>query len=81
MGDAAVTRRRLRQELFLKCGHLAYGTDLAQLTFVIAYHQPGRVIATIFETLEPFEQNTLHVALSNGTNDATHGDLLSYSCA
>ena len=55
----------------LKVGEFALGTVLDQ-PLVFQVHDPGRVVAAIFETLESLKENGDHPARADIADNATH---------
>src|SRR5476651_1456261 len=70
MGDTDMADdRHLSQGLFERA-HLAYGTQALQMTGIVEHGDAGRVIAAVFQALEPIDQYR---------NDIAPGDAGDYS--
>ena len=54
--------------------HLSHTTGTAHTTHTaIGNHRnPGRIVAAIFQPLQPFHQDRDHITVSNGSYDSTH---------
>ena len=71
MRDAKVAMSLLPANL---CGQLRHSTYAAHaLQAIVQNHQSRRIISTIFEPAQPFQQNGHDIALRDGTDDSTHG--------
>ena len=70
MGDAGRALEARRQQLF-ELAHPALAFGQTQLA-AAGDRDPGRIVAAIFEPMQPFDQDRRRVAPADVTDDATH---------
>ncbi len=72
VGDAQTPGQFCRPLGAFQLGDLARAAQPLQLAGGIQHGDPGAVVTTVFEALEPLEQNRTDITLGDGANDATH---------
>jgi hypothetical protein len=70
--DAERAGQRLRRHCFTQPRHLAERAGAVQHFRRGQYRNSGRIITTVFQPPQTFEQNGCNWALRNRTNNSTH---------
>ncbi len=81
MGDTQTPRQRLGLQCGLQFADLANTTTAIQCALLGQQRHAGAVIATVFQALEAFYQNSGDIALRDSAYDSTHGCLLRFPAA
>ena len=73
VGDAQATHQRLAGQGLFQLADLARATHALKLAGIGEDGHTGAVVATVFQTLEAFEQDGGDVTFSDCANNSTHG--------
>ena len=76
VGDAEAAVRRIRVQRILELAHLTDRSQALQLVRAVQHGHARRVVASILQPPQPFDQDGDDVTIGDGADDSTHERIL-----